>query len=373
MASGVSAWASMATSTASFMSSTGSRRVFEHWPWWCAVGRCNGRAAPLIVAGSTTRPPPYPARGNPGQQVLDGVFTRSAGEPTADESTASVSLSDRRDWTRRHSESSTIRRDGTSECTQSDSGRSTGAHLPQSLRFRPAPNDDASVTSRGRERADGARRPASDRLQAVDTTRMLGCRCALGIESLGDALEPEPCVKREDLHDDGGFGGIDDTLDVGAQWPTVRVDTFEDVDVAVAEDTTAHHLAGVVESGVRLVDACGGGLAMRLVSEPLHSGHDLVEALRGVSDVRGWTEIPTPASASRLMVYAVSLASRPMDFCSETMRTENGGRGSSASIRWKPGRFSNSAPEMPSSTRCDYPTPSSREQWRRRERCPPDA
>jgi hypothetical protein len=94
-------------------------------------------SAALVASGVDHEPPPQtPHVARPASRLSTAPFGgRPDNRPLA-KLTARPSVSFRRDSTRRHRSSGTIRRSSRTARIHSDSGRSVGAHLPQELRFR---------------------------------------------------------------------------------------------------------------------------------------------------------------------------------------------------------------------------------------------
>src|SRR5665213_607727 len=135
MASGVSACASMACNTASFISATDIRKVFEHAPlgrarWQMYAGIC------FLPPVWTTNPPPHtPHVASPASRLTIASFGGRPEIRPLSNRVARPSVSARRAATRCQSGLSIIRSASLIVVCHSEAGRSEGASLPHAFFF----------------------------------------------------------------------------------------------------------------------------------------------------------------------------------------------------------------------------------------------
>jgi hypothetical protein len=157
----------------------------------------------------------------------------------------------------------------------------------------------------------------------------------------------------EDLADNRGLGLIDSSFDVEPFRLSSHRVRQRHLDIVVTVHGTARDIPRSRLPHEGVVSALARLLAFHFIRKGRDREEELVRrALQGALPVLQVIEdAHTPAVMICFNAYAVSICSRPSRDSSDMMRTWNAGFGLSAFMsRRNPGRFTNSAPEMPSST-----------------------
>ena len=228
------------------MVSTATRSVFVQVPFlrrrWHTY---SDTRPPFRLLVSTTNPPPHtPHVANPANRFFTSPRGGRPDNRPLSNRRARPSVSARRDRTRSHRSSDTIRIPSTGTRTQSSFGRRRWVHLSPIVALpRSVPHDDTAVQVAAQDGPNCGGRPADDGRQAVFAPERLGMRSPFVRQPLRNRLQPQPGdVELEDTHDNRRLRVVDFTLDMRAERAAVLVRPVKLVHVEITEHPAADHI-----------------------------------------------------------------------------------------------------------------------------------